>query len=645
MLSPKSTGRSRQLSAAITSLFRNRALLYLICIFAAFLGMEVWREWTGREGAIRRAHTEMANLATSLRQHAEDTFQMAEIMLAGVVQRFESEGLNPTSIARAKATMQTAITDGTRVRGLYVFDSAGNWVVNSLGVYPEGANNADRSYFEYHRTHADPSVHFTASVQSRSVGDAHVMVLSRRIDGPDGSFAGVASVTFDAKTFAEYYETFRVGQDGAITLLNRSGEIMSRMPFDENVLGTNIRSSPFFQNAAGQKADSFRFVSPVDNIERLGAYSVSERYPVMLAASKFASEATAEWLQGAIQRSIMVLCFLSLVAVLGFRLADQSRKRRAGEATLLAREAEFRMLAENSNDLVERFDADGTRQYASPAAFPLLGYRPDELVGHSAFDLIIPEDRPGAIDTTQRMRDGLSLRETVTCRLRRKDGRIIWVEAALQHVVDDTGRSFGVIVNTRDVTDRKEAELRLAAMATVDGLTGLQNRRGFDLALEAETARAQRTGTPVALLLLDVDRFKLYNDEYGHVAGDACLKAIAGVVAAAAERPGDVAARYGGEELVLLLPDTNSSAAAFIAGEICRQIQALAILHEHNAPWQVVTASIGVSSIERRRGEPPRDGAWLVSTADMALYQAKADGRNRARSAAPEVLDYQRDAG
>lgn len=619
--------------------------MYLACVIAAFLGMEVWREWTAREASIRRAHSEMANLASSLRQHAEDTLQIAEVVLAGVVQQFELEGFNPTSVTRSALTMRDAITGGTRIQGVYIYDAQGDWVLNSFGIYPQGANNADRGYFDYHRANAGPAVHFTSSVRSRTGSGEHLMLLSRRIDGPGGSFAGVAAIAFDAKTFADYYRTFSVGDEGAITLLSREGEVISRMPYDEKVLGTNISSSRWYKEAAGQQLDRFRFVSPVDNVTRLGGVSVSQRYPIALMASKSEREATAEWLQGAIQRSFVALGFLILAAVLGLRLADQSRKRRSGEDALLAREAEFRMLAENSNDLVERFDVDGTRRYASPAALPLLGYQPEELIGRSAFDLIVPEDVPVAMAATERMRNYTSQQETVTLRLRRKDGRVIWVEAAIRVVIDENNQNVGVIINTRDATERKKAELQLAAMAASDGLTGLQNRRAFDEALAKEVARSRRTHTPLALLMIDVDRFKLFNDEYGHMAGDSCLKSIATVLLMAAQRGGDVAARYGGEEFALLLPDTNGSAAAFVAGELCRQIEALSIPHRDNTPWGVATVSIGVSTIENRRDEPDRDGNWLISTADMALYQAKAEGRNRSKGPGRDTPAHERDTG
>ena len=129
--------------------------------------------------------------------------------------------------------------------------------------------------------------------------------------------------------------------------------------------------------------------------------------------------------------------------------------------------------------------------------------------------------------------------------------------------------------------------------------------------------------------MIDADRFKRFNDDHGHLAGDTCLKSIASVVAMSARRPTDLAARYGGEEMALLLPDTDVEAARGIATELCRQVQALAIPHARNLPWRVTTISIGVAAIDPRDEDAVHDGSWLISTADLALYDAKGQGRNQ----------------
>ena len=171
-----------------------------------------------------------------------------------------------------------------------------------------------------------------------------------------------------------------------------------------------------------------------------------------------------------------------------------------------------------------------------------------------------------------------------------------------------------------------ESNAKLEALSLTDGLTGLTNRRGFDAGLADEWARAFRSGQTVALAMLDVDHFKLYNDKYGHQAGDRCLQAIAEVIAAHARRPGDIAARYGGEEFSLLTPATDGAAAALIAQAICDRVAALQLPHADSS-YGIVTVSIGIGSLVPGAGNSPE---LLIRLADDALYRAKREGRSRA---------------
>jgi diguanylate cyclase (GGDEF)-like protein len=181
----------------------------------------------------------------------------------------------------------------------------------------------------------------------------------------------------------------------------------------------------------------------------------------------------------------------------------------------------------------------------------------------------------------------------------------------------------------RQLRRRETAEAELAVLATTDGLTGLANRRTFDRRFETEWLRASREKSPVSLLMIDVDQFKAYNDVYGHQAGDECLTRVAKVIAATVSRPRDLVARYGGEEMAVLLPDTDSAGAAAVAETIRAQVEALALRHETNVPCGVLTVSIGIASrvpsLDRSR-IAPRD---LIALADAALYRAKQNGRNR----------------
>ena len=167
---------------------------------------------------------------------------------------------------------------------------------------------------------------------------------------------------------------------------------------------------------------------------------------------------------------------------------------------------------------------------------------------------------------------------------------------------------------------------KLEALAMQDGLTGLGNRRKFDLALQDEFSRATREASVLALIMIDVDCFKQYNDLYGHAAGDECLKAIGKVVQAGPRRAGDMAARYGGEEMVLLLPGTEVAGAVIVAEKIRQAIYALELIHTGN-PTGFVTISAGVEAWVPVLGQS--EPVELVKAADRWLYRAKADGRNR----------------
>lgn len=179
------------------------------------------------------------------------------------------------------------------------------------------------------------------------------------------------------------------------------------------------------------------------------------------------------------------------------------------------------------------------------------------------------------------------------------------------------------------VEARNELEMineTLARLASQDGLTGLANRRHFDQSLLAEFSRAQREGSSLGLVLIDVDFFKQYNDIYGHVAGDECLRKIGKVVGYSMRRPGDLAARYGGEEMVILLPGTELPGALAVAEGVRQAVQSLGIEHSGSPPG-VVTASVGVAAfIPMHQENRPVE---LVELADKALYKAKALGRNQ----------------
>jgi diguanylate cyclase (GGDEF)-like protein/PAS domain S-box-containing protein len=234
--------------------------------------------------------------------------------------------------------------------------------------------------------------------------------------------------------------------------------------------------------------------------------------------------------------------------------------------------------------------------------------------------------------------------------------RIVRPDGQIRHVVSrgvarlgpdgKQGNLFGVV---RDVTQEHEMEqalraanARLEQIAHQDALTGLANRRRFDEAMVSEWRRTRRGGQPLSLVLADVDSFKLFNDTYGHPAGDACLQRVAAVLANTASRSGDLAARYGGEELALVLPGTELASAVKVAESLRRGIEALGISHAGSPSYGVVTVSVGVATVHPPGVPGMASPSELIEEADRMLYEAKRTGRNRVVSA--ESLLREKDA-
>ena len=171
-----------------------------------------------------------------------------------------------------------------------------------------------------------------------------------------------------------------------------------------------------------------------------------------------------------------------------------------------------------------------------------------------------------------------------------------------------------------------EANARLEVSARSDPLLGIPNRRLFDERLAQEWLRARRENSRLALLMIDVDYFKRYNDTYGHQAGDRCLQRVARAIDGQMQRPGDFVARYGGEELVVLLPNTGVAGARWLGRQICQRVASLRIVHGASDIADQVTVSVGAACVVPSFDSTPAD---LIAQADRALYRAKSDGRNR----------------
>lgn len=295
----------------------------------------------------------------------------------------------------------------------------------------------------------------------------------------------------------------------------------------------------------------------------------------------------------------------------------------------VSNETDFRMLTESSNDVICRMRADMIAVYVSPAVERVFGWTAQEMMDGGSGGFIHPDDAATMAQVHETLIDGKQETSKASFRVLRKDGAPVWVEANARLVKDNPNGQPEVVIVMRDISDRKKVEDKLLALSLTDALTGLANRRAFDETLAREWQCTSREGSQMSLLLLDIDHFKRFNDLYGHQAGDDCLRMVAMAIKQAVERPTDLVARYGGEEIAVILPDTGAIIAEVMAERIRGAVEALAVHHEGNVnESRTVTASVGVATAFSRIGGSMKMPEGLLLSADNALYKAKYKGRN-----------------
>ncbi|MDP9350018.1 MAG: EAL domain-containing protein, partial [Chloroflexota bacterium] len=297
------------------------------------------------------------------------------------------------------------------------------------------------------------------------------------------------------------------------------------------------------------------------------------------------------------------------------RIHSQEELRRSEER--------FRSLVQNASDVIDVIATDGTILYISPAIERVLGYRPEERIGRSAFDsAILPPDDSEKFRTifAQIMEDP-DATVTIEVRARHRDGSWRDLEGVLRNRSDDPAIG-GIVINYRDITERKALEEQLRHQAFHDPLTGLPNRALFLDRLEHALVRGTRQGRSLAVLFVDLDRFKPVNDSLGHEVGDELLTAVARRLRDCL-RPEDTVARLGGDEFVVLIEDVEDRSGAMLVAE--RIGEAIRQSYELGDREVVLTASVGVALSTVGRVDPGE----LLRAADIAMYRAKRTGKAR----------------
>ncbi|WP_191488805.1 sensor domain-containing diguanylate cyclase [Pseudomonas sp. FEN] len=490
----------------------GHVVLFVAAVCISLIAISIWGVFNSLEYHLHDKEIEMSNLSKTLSSSIAATLTQVDTVILGIQGQVEIEGAGSETLKRLGGMLRNQQKSLPQVHGFFIYDEQGRWLFNSNGAIPLDANNADRDYFIYHREHASNALFIGPSIRSRSTSD-WVMTLSRRLNHPDGSFAGVVVATLYLDYFLSLYDGIDMGENGLINLTSATGHIVVRKPFREADIGTDISTGEVFALLTpGASSGIATIRSFIDKVERVISFQRVNGYPLVVIAAFDKNEILADWRSESFAGFLIASVLLLILSFLGYRL--------------------IRLMSQQ----------------------------------------------------IQAQKD-----------LQRSEENYI------------------------------EANRALGQLALEDGMTGLPNRRKFDLFMSTEISKAKCTSSDVALIMIDVDFFKSYNDCYGHVQGDECLRTVSAIIRKYITREGDLAARYGGEEFAIVLLDTDYVGAFIIAEKIRTEVERRSIQHSES-PINIVTVSAGISALSGSKMDTPED---LIDIADKALYVAKNSGRNR----------------
>lgn len=598
----------------------------------AVAALGIWAENSSKMAHLKALDDGLRHAALSLGNNVADSIEMADLVLVGLDAEISAhDGIN--QIGERLNLIITRLSEHARdLRNLHVIGHDGRLIATTVPHADMSKRFADRAYFQFHAANSSDEPLLGSPIVSRLSGE-RIVTITKRLTDSSGGFAGVLVAYLSIERFNALLERYLSAFGGASALLvHDDGTLLAATSEFAEQVGEKVAIPATVDgHSHGTLLSGVVPISwPLDGTLRRTASFSSDHPPFSVILGVSQDSTAQQWAEKSRDRWLIGIVLLVAAVGLSLLLYRQANLHYADLVTLRQREQELRLLADASGDLIERVSVDGVREYVSAAAIDVLGCRPVDLVGTRLFDHLAAEER---YKTTEQFvgfrRDGTEIKRLVT-RYIRPDGNEAWLETTVTRL-EANGVLRGFVAITRDVTRRKQRHDELDALANTDTLTSLANRRAFDAGLALRLQAARDSGSPLSFLIIDVDRFKLYNDTYGHASGDECLKTVAATIRAAVRRD-DLVARYGGEEFAVVLERASPDSAAAAAEKIRRAVAALKFPHERNLPWGYATVSIGTATATAE-AITSATAQTLFDAADAALYRAKSLGRNRIVSA------------
>ena len=456
--------------------------------------------YNGRAEELRHAAENSHNLVAIIAADLQRSVAIYDVSLQGVV----ADAERPETWTLPLYVRQRVLFD----RGMsswffgdaYVLDAQGYVKASQTGRAYPGISFARRDYFLVHQANPSLGLYISRPYASQVRNGALAVAISRRINGPNDAFAGVALVSFRIEYFGQLVDRIDLGPNGGAFIMLDDGTLLAGRPATHGGVGANYANTPIFPLLAKQQSGTFVSKDSADRVERIYTFAHVPGAPLIVGIAPAVDDVLANWRDRSELALLMTALFGGAYVVVSWLFAFALR-------------------------------------------------------------------------------------------------------------------------------DKVLAEAELQRIASTDALTGLNNRRAFDHRLAQEWRRAVRERTPLALLFMDIDYFKRFNDTYGHAMGDEVLSVVAERIVSGTRRPPDFAARYGGEEVAVVLPNTELEGALKVAEKIRKRVES-AGLENNGAESGHVTISVGCSACRPHEGG---SAAKLLAAADAQLYAAKAAGRNQVR--------------
>ena len=420
-------------------------------VTAILVSLFAWMVFDLRRIALREAEQSASNLVLSLERDIARNIELYDLSLRNTAAIATVKGLAELTPEFRQAALFDSLNAADDFGSTAVVDPAGAITYRSGSEAPHWVNLADRDWFGYLRDHADGGLHISLTSKGALSG-RQSLVLSRRIELPDGGFGGAVAGVIYTEYFNRLFSGLDLGQDNVVSLISAKAELVARRP--PAAPGHTFKFDPTeITGRLDGMAGSFVKVSAVDGVERIYSYRRVENLPLVLQVGLSIRTVLAQWQQKAMVLGAVLAIFAAITGLLARNLRRELVRRTTLEADLRRSEAGFRLLAEHAGDMVSHIGPDGLRRYASPAACRVMGWTPEALIGRSPLEVIHPDDRSAYVEAQRTLQKNGDAR--VTYRVCCKDGRQTSVETAMHTLFNaQTGERDGYVGVTRDVNEQ-----------------------------------------------------------------------------------------------------------------------------------------------------------------------------------------------